>query len=176
MKTPINGARLSSGYGMRRHPIMGYSRMHRGTDFAAPIGTPILAAGDGVIQRAGPFSTFGNYVRIRHANGYETAYAHMSRFARGVRSGVRVRQGQVIGYVGNTGRSTGPHLHYEVLLNGSQINPVNLRVANGRNLDGRALELFMIERARIDTLRQARDQQVVAAGGNADIVQRAAAP
>jgi murein DD-endopeptidase MepM/ murein hydrolase activator NlpD len=110
MKTPINGARLSSGFGMRRHPILGYSRMHRGTDFAAPTGTPILAAGDGTIERAGPFSSFGNYVRIRHANGYETAYAHLSRFARGMRAGARVRQGQIIGYVGTTGRSTGPHL------------------------------------------------------------------
>ena len=135
MKTPINGARLSSGFGMRRHPILGYSRMHRGTDFAAPTGTPILAAGDGTVVRAGPFSSFGNYVRIRHANGYETAYAHMSRFARGMRAGARVRQGQVIGYVGTTGRSTGPHLHYEVLRRGPQINPINLRVANGRNLD-----------------------------------------
>ncbi len=159
MKTPINGARLSSGFGMRRHPILGYSRMHRGTDFAAPTGTPILAAGDGVVERAGPFSSFGNYVRLRHANGYETAYAHMSRFARGVRSGARVRQGQVIGYVGTTGRSTGPHLHYEVLRRGQQINPINLRVANGRNLTGRALELFMIERERINTLRQVRARE-----------------
>jgi murein DD-endopeptidase MepM/ murein hydrolase activator NlpD len=156
MKTPINGARLSSGFGMRRHPVLGYSRMHRGTDFAAPIGTPILAAGDGTIVRVGPFSSYGNYVRIRHANGYETAYAHMSRFARGMRAGVRVRQGQVIGYVGNTGRSTGPHLHYEVLRRGQQLNPMSLQVANGRNLSGRDLELFEIERARIDTLRQVR--------------------
>ncbi len=159
MKTPINGARLSSGFGMRRHPILGYSRMHRGTDFAAPTGTPILAAGDGTVVRAGPFSSYGNYVRIRHANGYETAYAHMSRFARGMRAGVRVRQGQVIGYVGTTGRSTGPHLHYEVSLRGRQVNPMSLRVANGRNLTGRALELFMIERERIDTLRQVRARE-----------------
>jgi len=159
MKTPINGARLSSGYGMRRHPILGYSRMHRGTDFAAPTGTPILAAGDGTIVRAGPFSSYGNYVRIRHANGYETAYAHMSRFARGMRAGVRVRQGQVIGYVGTTGRSTGPHLHYEVMRRGQQVNPMSLRVANGRNLSGRALELFMIERERINTLRQVRARE-----------------
>lgn len=159
MRTPINGARLSSGFGMRRHPILGYSRMHRGTDFAAPTGTPILAAGDGTVVRAGPFSSFGNYVRIRHANGYETAYAHMSRFARGLRAGAHVRQGQVIGYVGTTGRSTGPHLHYEVLRRGQQINPVNLRVANGRNLTGRALELFQIERQRIDTLRQVRARE-----------------
>ncbi len=159
MKTPINGARLSSGFGVRRHPVLGYSAMHRGADFAAPIGTPILAAGDGAVVRAGPFSSFGNYVRIRHANGYETAYAHMSRFAAGIRAGTRVRQGQVIGYVGTTGRSTGPHLHYEVLLRGRQMNPMTLRVANGRNLEGRALELFMIERDRIDTLRQVRARE-----------------
>lgn len=154
MKTPINGARLSSGFGMRLHPVLGYSMMHRGTDFAAPIGAPVLAAGDGVVVRAGPFSTYGNYVRIRHANGYETAYAHLSRL--GARLGARVRQGQVIGYVGSTGRSTGPHLHYEVLLRGQQVNPMALRVANGRNLTGRTLEMFQIERERIDTLRQVR--------------------
>lgn len=159
MKTPINGARLSSGFGMRRHPILGYSRMHRGTDFAAPTGTPILAAGDGVIVRAGPFSSYGNYIRIRHANGYETSYAHMSRFGRGMRAGARVRQGQVIGYVGTTGRSTGPHLHYEVMLRGRQMNPMTLRVANGRNLEGRALELFMIERERIDSIRNVRARE-----------------
>lgn len=168
MKTPINGARLSSGFGMRRHPILGYSRMHRGTDFAAPTGTPILAAGDGVIVRAGPFSSFGNYIRIRHANGYETAYAHMSRFGRGMRAGARVRQGQVIGYVGTTGRSTGPHLHYEVMLRGRQMNPMTLRVANGRNLEGRALELFMIERERIDSIRNVRARE------NASVQQTAA--
>jgi len=162
MKTPINGARLSSGYGMRRHPILGYSRMHRGTDFAAPTGTPILAAGDGVVVRAGPFSSYGNYVRLRHGDGYETSYAHMSRFARGIRAGARVRQGQVIGYVGTTGRSTGPHLHYEVMRRGQQINPMSLRVPSGRNLAGRDLELFMTERARIDTLRQVRARETAA--------------
>lgn len=165
MKTPINGARLSSGFGLRRHPVLGYSRMHRGVDFAAPTGTPILAAGEGTIARIGPFSTYGNYVRVRHADGYETAYAHMSRFARGLRAGSRVRQGQVIGYVGTTGRSTGPHLHYEVLRRGQQVNPMSLRVANGRNLEGRELELFQIERTRIDTLRQVRDGE---AAGSVD--------
>jgi murein DD-endopeptidase MepM/ murein hydrolase activator NlpD len=158
MKTPVNGARLSSAFGMRLHPVLGYSAMHRGVDFAAPIGSPILAAGDGTVERAGPFSTYGNYVKLRHANGYETAYAHMSRVA--VRTGQRVRQGEVIGYVGETGRATGPHLHYEVLKAGSQINPMSLRVPNGRNLTGRALQLFQIERARIDTIRLARDQEV----------------
>jgi murein DD-endopeptidase MepM/ murein hydrolase activator NlpD len=156
MKTPVNGARLSSGFGMRRHPILGYSRMHRGTDFAAPTGTPVMAAGDGVVVRAGPFGTYGNYVRIRHADGYETAYAHLSRFGRGLRPGQRVRQAQIVGYVGTTGRSTGPHLHYEVMYRGQQINPDRLRVAQGRNLAGRDLELFQAERGRIDALRQAR--------------------
>ena len=114
-------------------------------------------------MRAGPFGTYGNYIRIRHANGYETAYAHMSRFARGMRAGARVRQGQVIGYVGTTGRSTGPHLHYEVLRRGQQINPMNLQVANGRNLAGRDLELFQAERERIDILRHARDSEATEA-------------
>jgi murein DD-endopeptidase MepM/ murein hydrolase activator NlpD len=157
MKTPINGARLSSGFGVRIHPVLGYSLMHRGVDFAAPIGTPIFAAGDGVVERAGPFSTYGNYVKLRHSSAYETAYAHMSRVA--VRAGMRVRQGQVIGYVGETGRATGPHLHYEVLYNDQQINPMALRVPNGRNLTGRALELFTIERERIDTIRLQRDRE-----------------
>src|SRR5262249_31710198 len=116
-----------------------------------------LAAGDGTVERAGPFSTYGNYVKLRHANGYETAYAHMLRTA--VRAGMRVHQGQIIGYVGETGRATGPHLHYEVLHAGQQVNPMSLRVPNGRNLTGRALELFMIERERIDTVRLQRDQE-----------------
>ncbi len=134
MKTPIDGARLSSHFGRRRHPISGYTRMHKGTDFAAPTGTPIYAAGDGVVERANRFGTFGYYVRIRHANGYHTAYAHLSRFARGVRAGVRVRQGQTIGYVGSTGASTGPHLHYEVIHNGEHINPMTMRAPTGRTL------------------------------------------
>jgi len=177
MKTPINGARLSSGFGMRRHPILGYSRMHRGTDFAAPTGTPILAAGDGTVLRANVFSSYGNYVRIRHGDGYETAYAHLSRFARGIRAGSRVRQGQVIGYVGTTGRSTGPHLHYEVFRRGAQVNPMSLRVPTGRNLTGRALELFEIERQRIDTLRQVRANEATVTPVSAPApAGRAAAP
>ncbi len=156
MKTPINGARLSSNFGMRRHPILGYSRMHRGTDFAAPTGTPIMAAGEGVVVTAGWQGGYGRYVRIRHSGGYDTAYAHMSRFAAGVRSGARVRQGQTIGYVGSTGSSTGPHLHYEVMRGGAQINPMGLRVPTGRNLEGRALELFKAEQLRIDRLRGIR--------------------
>jgi murein DD-endopeptidase MepM/ murein hydrolase activator NlpD len=176
MRTPVNGARLSSRFGMRRHPILGYSRMHRGADFAAPTGTPIMAAGDGTIVRAGPFSSYGNYLRIRHANGYETAYAHLSRFGRGMRAGARVRQGQVIGYVGTTGRSTGPHLHYEVLRRGAQINPSALAAQTGRNLAGRDLVLFQLERMRIDTLRDVRDREAPAAAVEAAAPGAAAAP
>ncbi|MGE0045684.1 MAG: M23 family metallopeptidase [Hyphomonadaceae bacterium] len=176
MMTPINGARLSSRFGMRRHPIQGYNRMHRGTDFAAPAGTPIMAAGDGVIQRAGRFGGYGNYIRIRHSSRYDTAYGHMSRFASGMRAGARVRQGQIIGYVGSTGASTGPHLHYEVFQNGRQINPMTMRVETGRNLAGRDLELFEAERARIDLLRLRRDQQAVTAEQAAAQAQPAAAP
>ena len=146
MKTPVDGARLSSGFGMRRHPILGYSRLHGGVDFAAPTGTPIYAAGDGTIQRANRFGSYGNYISIRHANGYETAYAHLNGFARGIRAGTRVRQGQVIGYVGTTGRSTGPHLHYEVHVNGKKMNPLALKVPTGRKLEGAQLAAFKAER------------------------------
>ncbi len=153
MKTPINGARLSSHFGNRRHPVLGYNKLHKGTDFAAPRGTPIYAAGNGVIERAGPFSTYGNYIRIRHANGYQTAYAHMKGFARGMRKGRRVRQGEIIGYVGTTGRSTGPHLHYEVHVNGRPVNAMRLKLPTGRKLQGEQLEAFLAEKARIDALR-----------------------
>jgi murein DD-endopeptidase MepM/ murein hydrolase activator NlpD len=138
---------------MRMHPILGYSKMHKGVDFAARPGTPIRAAGDGVIVRANWFGTYGNYVRIKHGNSYDTAYAHMARFAPGVRSGARVAQGQVIGYVGTTGNSTGPHLHYEVLHFNDQVNPMKLTFATGRNLDGKTLQAFEGERGRIDALR-----------------------
>ncbi len=153
MKTPINGARLSSHFGNRRHPVLGYNKLHKGTDFAAPRGTPIYAAGNGVIERAGPFSTYGNYIRIRHANGYQTAYAHMNGFAKGMRKGRRVRQGEIIGYVGTTGRSTGPHLHYEVHFNGNPVNAMRLKLPTGRKLEGDQLEAFLAERQRIDQMR-----------------------
>ena len=142
MRTPINGASLSSGYGMRRHPILGYNKMHRGLDFSAPRGTPIVAAGDGVIEVAGRNGSYGKYIRIRHNGTYKTAYAHMKGYARGMRAGKRVRQGQTIGYVGTTGRSTGPHLHYEVLRNGAQMNPRKLKLPTGQKLKGGALALF----------------------------------
>jgi murein DD-endopeptidase MepM/ murein hydrolase activator NlpD len=158
MKTPINGARLTSGFGMRRHPILGFSRMHQGIDFAAPVGTPIMAAGDGTVVRAGFMGAFGRYVRIKHSGDYETAYAHLSAFSKGLKQGSKVRQGEIIGYVGTSGLSTGPHLHYEVMLKGRQINPISLKVPTGRILTGPQLQQFMAERARIDALRQPKAQ------------------
>ena len=138
MKTPVDGARLSSRFGMRRHPILGYTRLHRGLDFAAPIGTPIYAAGDGTIERIGTYGNNGKYIRIVHKNGYKTAYAHMNKFARRLKKGSKVRQGQVIGYVGRTGLATGPHLHYEVLHYEKPVNPRELNVPSQRNLDAAA--------------------------------------
>ena len=150
MRTPIDGARLSSQFGMRKHPILGYSRMHKGTDFAAPSGTPIYAAGNGKVVVAGRNGGYGNYIRIRHNSRYQTAYAHLKGFARGVSAGARVEQGQIIGYVGTTGRSTGPHLHYEVLVDGTQVNPRNIKLPTGTVLAGADLEKFQIERAKIE--------------------------
>ena len=150
MKTPINGARLSSGYGRRRHPILGYTRMHRGVDFAAPRGTPIYAAGNGTVTYAGRKGGYGNYIRIRHNGRYTTAYAHLKGFKRGIRKRRRVTQGQIIGYVGSTGRSTGPHLHYEVHVNGRQANPLRLRLPSGRKLKGKELERFAKIRAGLN--------------------------
>ena len=134
MRTPINGARVSGTFGYRKHPVLGYRKKHKGVDFDAPRGTPIMAAGTGLIERANVFSTYGNYVRIRHSDGYKTAYAHMKKFARGIKKGRRVVQGQTIGYVGTTGRSTGPHLHYEVMKNGRKINPMRLSTLSGKPL------------------------------------------
>ncbi len=153
MRTPIDGGRLSSGFGMRKHPVLGYSKMHRGVDFAAPRGTPIYAAGDGVLELAGRNGSYGKYVRIRHNSTYKTAYAHMSRIKKGMRKGKRVSQGQVIGYVGTTGRSTGPHLHYEVLVNGRQISPRKVKLPSGEKLKGKKLEAFNARRTEIDVLR-----------------------
>lgn len=154
MKTPINGARLSSGFGMRTHPVLGFSRMHRGVDFAAPVGTPIMAAGDGVVEKVGWGGGLGRMVQIGHADGYQTVYGHLSNFARGLTPGEAVRQGQLIGYVGSTGLSTGPHLHYEVIYRGEHINPMNMRVPTGRNIEAASMAQFQAERARIDALRR----------------------
>lgn len=148
--TPIDGARISSGFGRRRHPILGYTRMHRGIDFAAPRGTPIYAAGHGTIEAAGRNGGYGKYVRIRHNGSYKTAYAHMKGFARGISRGRRVRQGQVIGYVGSTGRSTGPHLHYEILRDGRQVNPKKLNLPSGRKLTGTDLKRFLAARDALE--------------------------
>ncbi len=150
MRTPIDGARLSSGFGKRRHPILGYNKMHRGVDFAAPRGTPIYAAGNGVIALAGRNGAYGNYIRVRHNARYSTAYAHMKSLARGMRRGKRVSQGQVIGYVGTTGRSTGPHLHYEILIGGRRTNPMKVKMPSGRKLKGEKLENFQVARSMID--------------------------
>jgi murein DD-endopeptidase MepM/ murein hydrolase activator NlpD len=153
MKTPINGARLSSSFGMRKHPIDGFNKMHRGTDFAAPEGTPIMASGNGTIKKAGWCGGGGNCVKIKHNSTYETVYAHMSKFARGIKSGVRIKQGQIIGYVGSTGKSTGPHLHYEVIVNGKKINSQKLRLPSGKILKGKNRELFEINKIRLDVLK-----------------------
>jgi murein DD-endopeptidase MepM/ murein hydrolase activator NlpD len=142
LRTPIDGARVSSKFGMRRHPILGFSKMHAGMDFAAPVGTPIYAAGDGVVDEIGPKNGYGNYVRVKHNQQIETAYAHLSKFGGGVRRGGRVQQGDIIGYVGTTGRSTGPHLHYEVLRGGRQINPMSIDLPTGVALEGRELAAF----------------------------------
>jgi len=151
MRTPINGARLSSGYGKRKHPILGYTKMHKGIDFAAPRGTPIFAAGNGTIDKIGRNGGYGNYIRIRHNDSYETAYAHMKGFAKGLKQGSRVKQGDVIGYVGTTGRSTGPHLHYEILKNNAQVNPIRVKMPSGKTLEGKELKTFL---ADADILRK----------------------
>ncbi|MDH3474113.1 MAG: M23 family metallopeptidase [Rhodospirillales bacterium] len=152
MRTPIDGARISSGYGKRKHPVLGYTKMHRGTDFAAPRGTPVYAAGDGVIEKAGRNGSYGKYVRIRHNGTYKTAYAHLNGYAKGIRGGQRVKQGQVIAYVGSTGRSTGPHLHYEVHVNGKQANPLRIKLPSGEKLKGGDLEAFQAARIELEQL------------------------
>jgi len=166
MKTPIDGARVSSGYGMRRHPVLGYSKMHKGIDFAAPTGTPIYAAGEGTIQRAGRFSSFGNYVRIRHRGDLDTAYAHMSKIAPGVKAGNRVKQGQIIGYVGTTGRSTGPHLHYEVFVSNKTVNPRSVNLPVGQALAGRDLKKFK------DHVKDVNNQYAARFNGIVKVAQR----
>ena len=153
MKTPINGARLSSPYGMRKHPIDGYNKMHRGTDFAAPEGTPIMASGDGIVTKASWCGGGGNCVKIRHNSSYSTVYAHMSKFAANIKKGKRVKQGQTIGYVGSTGKSTGPHLHYEVIHNGKRINSQTLKLPSGKILKNKSRELFEVSKLKINVLK-----------------------
>jgi len=153
MKTPINGARLSSPFGMRKHPIDGFNKMHRGTDFAAPTGTPIMASGDGIVKKAGWCGGGGNCIKIRHNSTYQTIYAHMSKFARGIKTGVRVKQGQTIGYVGSTGKSTGPHLHYEVIVNGKKVNSQKLKLPSGKILKGKERKIFETKKIKLDVLK-----------------------
>jgi len=153
MKTPINGARLSSSFGLRKHPIDGFTKMHRGTDFAAPTGTPIMASGNGIVKKVGWCGGGGNCIKIRHNSTYETVYAHMSKFARGMKTGVRVKQGQTIGFVGSTGKSTGPHLHYEVIVNGKKVNSQTLKLPSGKILKGKNRKLFETKKIKIDVLK-----------------------
>ena len=153
MKTPINGARLSSSFGKRKHPILGYTKMHTGTDFAAPKGTPIMASGDGKVTKAGWCGGGGNCVKIKHNSKYQTVYAHMSKFAKGIKKGARVKQGQTIGYVGSTGLSTGPHLHYEVIENGRKINSQKLKLPSGKILKGEDRKKFEVSKIKIDVLK-----------------------
>ncbi len=153
MKTPINGARLSSSFGKRKHPILGFTKMHTGTDFAAPMGTPIMASGDGIVTRAQWCGGGGNCVKIKHNSVYQTIYAHMSKFGRGIKKGTRVKQGQIIGYVGSTGLSTGPHLHYEVIENGRKINSQKLKLPSGKILKGKIRKDFEVNKIKIDVLK-----------------------
>ena len=153
MKTPINGARLSSSFGKRKHPILGFTKMHTGTDFAAPKGTPIMASGDGIVIKSSWCGGGGNCVKIKHNSIYQTVYAHMSKFGRGIKKGVRVKQGQIIGYVGSTGLSTGPHLHYEVIENGKKINSQKLKLPSGKILKGNLRKTFEVNKIKIDVLK-----------------------
>jgi len=150
MKTPINGARLSSSFGMRKHPILGFNKLHQGTDFAAPTGTPVMASGNGMIAMAQKYKGYGNYILLKHNSTFKTAYAHLSKYGRGIRKGVRVSQGQIIGYVGSTGMSTGPHLHYEVIRNGKKINSQRLKLPTGKVLNNEARNKFEVDRIKID--------------------------
>ena len=166
LRTPIDGARLSSRFGRRRHPILGYTKMHRGLDFSAPPGTPVYAAGNGTVAHAGRNGSYGKYVRIRHNSTYSTAYAHLSRYAKGMRRGRRLTQGQVIGYVGSTGRSTGPHLHYEIMRQGTKVNPMTVKMPSGRRLEGSELAAFQAARAEIDRLYAALAHETELARGD----------
>lgn len=166
LRTPVDGARLSSRYGKRKHPILGYTRMHRGVDFAAPRGTPIMAAGDGVVEYAKTNGSYGRYLRIRHNSTYKSGYAHLKSFARGVKVGSRVKQGQIVAYVGTTGRSTGPHLHYEIFRNNAQINPLSLKLPTGRKLKGSELESFQANRAALEATFAALDKPLQTAARN----------
>jgi len=166
LRTPVDGARLSSRFGKRKHPILGYTRMHRGVDFAAARGTPIMAAGDGVVEYAKTNGSYGRYLRIRHNSTYKSAYAHLNSFAKGIGVGSRVKQGQIVAYVGTTGRSTGPHLHYEILRNNAQINPLSLKLPTGQKLEGDELKRFQASRASLEATFAAVDKPLRTAARN----------
>lgn len=158
LRTPIDGARINSGFGNRKHPILGYTKMHKGVDFAVPKGTPIMAAGDGIVERCGPYSSYGNYICIRHNGNTKTAYAHLSRYAKGVNKGTKVRQRQVIGYVGATGRATGPHLHFELIQNGKHVNPNKITQLPKAKLTGKALTAFKAFMAKIEKMKKEQEE------------------
>ncbi|HEY2359321.1 MAG TPA: M23 family metallopeptidase [Phenylobacterium sp.] len=162
LRTPVDGARITSLFGMRKHPVLGYTRAHQGIDFGAGTGTPILAAGDGVVAQAGPWGGYGNWLRIRHSAGWDTGYGHISRYAKGIRPGVHVHQGQVVAYVGSTGLATGPHLHYEIWKNGQRVNPIGAKVPQGSELAGGELARFREQKAHIDALLGGHAPRVLA--------------
>ena len=170
LRTPVEGARITSTFGMREHPILGYTRAHQGVDFGAPTGTPIVAAGDGVVLQAGRNGGYGNWLKLQHSGGWDTGYGHISRFAPGIRPGVHVHQGQVVAYVGATGLATGPHLHYETFLNGTHVNPLSVKVPQGSLLAGADLAAFKVQKAQIDTLlaKNGGDTEPQAAAGTTD--------
>lgn len=164
LRTPVDGARITSGFGMRMHPVLGFSKMHKGVDFGAPTGTPIFAAGNGTVVEIGKKGSYGNYVRLRHNGEYQTAYAHMSKFAKGLRKGDKVKQGEVIGYVGATGRVTGAHLHYEIMVAGKQVNPGKVKTVASNKLTGKQLKAFQAQMAKIDAQRTEQAKQQLIAG------------
>lgn len=172
LRTPVDGARLTSGFGKRRHPILGFARAHQGVDFGAGSGTPVLAAGDGVVVKASRWGGYGNWLQIRHAGGWDTGYAHLSRYAKGLRPGMKVRQGQVVAFVGSTGMSTGPHLHYEVWQRGKRVNPVGAKVPQGTVLAGAELARFKAEKQRIERLLADRGATVTLASNAASPLRR----
>ena len=167
VRKPVLAGIMRSGFGLRRHPILGYTKMHTGVDWAAPSGTPIYASGNGTVEKVGWESGYGKYIRIRHNNGYETAYGHMTAYARGIDEGTRVRQGQVIGFVGSTGLSTGSHLHYEILVNGRFVDPMRIKLPRGRVLEGPMLAGFEQERERLDGIMARKPARVASSGGGA---------
>ena len=164
VRKPVLSGIMRSGFGLRRHPILGYTKMHTGVDWAAASGTPIYASGNGTVEKVGWESGYGKYVRIRHTNGYETAYGHMTAYARGIDEGTRVRQGQVIGFVGSTGLSTGSHLHYEILVNGRFVDPMRIKLPRGRVLEGQMLASFEKERERLEGIMARKPARVASSG------------